>query len=75
MHFLPNTHNEGSYFLLVEVKDLVEIRDSGHMSKVYAKNYSGKYILARKGVLLSGYTQPRAVRFAMIIPQAPERRS
>ena len=26
----------------------MEIRDSEHMSKVYAKNYSGKYILARK---------------------------
>ena len=64
---LRHRYSERKYRLLQEVKDEVEIKDSGSISKAILKNRSGSPVFVRKGTLLKGQTQERGVTFGMVV--------
>jgi hypothetical protein len=60
--------NERGYYLAEEVKDKLDIKDSGSISKANVTNKSDKPVFMRGGSILKGAgTQSRAVQFGRIV--------
>ena len=56
-----------SYITLEEVKDKVEIIDTGDINKLQVKSNSNKPIFIRGGTMLKGATQERATQYGIIV--------
>lgn len=64
---LRRNPGDRNYVLLQEVKDKVQIVDGGSIGKTVVKNPTGKTVFVRKGTLLKGATQERAVTVGTIV--------
>jgi len=68
-----DTTKTRNYVVLDEVKDKVEITDSGSIDKAKIKSNTDKTVFIRGGTMLKGATQERATQFGVVIaPQKPE---
>lgn len=54
------------YKLLDEVKDKVELKDTGNISGLHVNNKSDSFVFIRKGTMLTGGTQHRAVQVSLV---------
>jgi len=62
-----------SYLVLDEVPGALNVRDIGEIRKLMARNQIDKPVFVRGGCILEGSTQPRAVRFGVVVePQAEQ---
>ncbi|RLI07594.1 hypothetical protein DRO32_03610, partial [Candidatus Bathyarchaeota archaeon] len=61
------SYGERAYILLDEIPGEVDVRDSGSIRRLIAKSRVDKPVFVRGGLILKGETQPRAVRFSVII--------
>lgn len=55
------------YVLIQEVRDKVELTDTGNINRSTATNKSGKTVFVRKGTLLKGNTQNRGVVIGTVL--------
>jgi len=65
--------NPRGYVLLEETKDTVEITDTGNIGAATIKNKSDSDVFVRKGTLLKGDTQERAVVMGLVVPPQAEK--
>ena len=61
------------YVLLDELPGGVDVRDSGAIRKLIARSGVDKPVFIRGGLVLEGETQPRAVRFSVVILPGEEK--
>jgi len=67
-----DTTKTRDYVVLDEVKDRVEITDSGSIDKANIKSNTDKTVFIRGGTMLKGATQERATQFGIVVaPQKP----
>jgi predicted transcriptional regulator len=59
--------SDREYVLIQEVKDKVELTDTGNINRSTATNKSGKTVFVRKGTLLKGNTQNRGVVIGTVL--------
>ena len=62
-----------AYLVLDEIPGGVDIRDSGSIRRLIARSGVNKPVFVRGGLILKGETQPRAVRFSVVILPGEER--
>ena len=61
------------YVLLEELPGGVEVRDSGSIRRLIARSGVEKPVFIRGGLVMKGETQPRAVRFSVVILPGEEK--
>jgi len=66
-------YGERTYLVLDEIPGGVDIRDSGEIRRLIAKSGVDKPVFIRGGVLVKGETQPRAIRFGVVVLPGEER--
>jgi len=66
-------YGERAYLVLDEIPGGVNLRDSGQIRRLIAKSGVDKPVFIRGGVLVKGETQPRAIRFGVVILPGEER--
>ncbi len=66
-------YGERAYLVLDEIPGGVDIRDSGEIRRLIAKSGVDKPVFIRGGVLVKGETQPRAIRFGVVVLPGEER--
>jgi len=62
-----------AYLVLDEIPGGVDIRDSGSIRRLIARSGVNKPVFVRGGLILKGETQPRAIRFSVVILPGEER--
>jgi DNA-binding HxlR family transcriptional regulator len=62
-----------SYVLLEEVKDKVEINDTGSIGAATIRNHSDSDVFVRKGTLFKGSSQERVVVMGLVVPPQTEK--
>ena len=55
------------YIVLDEFPGILSIRDAGRVGKVIVENGSDKHVFIRGGCILEGLTQPRALRYGILV--------
>ena len=55
------------YIVIDEVPGILSIRDAGTVGKVIVENSSDKHVFIRGGCILEGLTQPRALRYGILV--------
>ena len=55
------------YIVLDEFPGILSIRDAGRVGKVVVENSSDKHVFIRGGCVLEGLTQPRALRYGILV--------
>ncbi|RLF92933.1 hypothetical protein DRN52_07235 [Thermococci archaeon] len=69
-------YGERNYLVLEEISEsngVVDIMDSGEIRRLIVKNRVNKPVFIRGGVMVKGETQPRAVRFSVVVSPGEER--
>ncbi len=67
------SYGERAYLLLDEIPGGVDIRDSGEIRRLIAKSGVDKPVFIRGGLIVRGETQPRTIRFGVIIMPGEEK--